>query len=191
MKPTIICEQCGKEVLRNNPKATSQIYCKECAELRLAEYNRRHALATYHRNMQDPAFVEKMREKDRKRRSTSEGKRKHCDQSMAYYARMKSDPDFRARKKAIDAKAIDKWLDKRDFGGNWYKVFERDGGKCQTCGSTEKLVVHHKDGKGTRRPQHEKNNAMDNLILLCNRCHTKLHQPWKDIGSKSKSSKPG
>lgn len=40
---------------------------------------------------------------------------------------------------------------------------------CQDCSSTEKLHVHHIDSN-------PKNNADDNLILLCNKCHARRHE---------------
>jgi IS30 family transposase len=45
--------------------------------------------------------------------------------------------------------------------------------KCQECGATETnehfdLVVHHKDGNNH-------NNATENIIVLCQKCHARLH----------------
>ena len=55
----------------------------------------------------------------------------------------------------------------------------RDRKKCQRCGGSENLTVHHikpqiwfknnPDFKGMK-------NNLDNLITLCRRCHTELHQ---------------
>ena len=49
-------------------------------------------------------------------------------------------------------------------------VIKRDGGKCQKCGSKEKLVVHHINGNDT-------DNSLSNLITICNKCHLDLHRP--------------
>lgn len=63
------------------------------------------------------------------------------------------------------------------FGGNKYKVLERDKNKCKKCGLTNKehlglygasIHVHHKD-------MNRKNNSMDNLITVCVSCHAKEH----------------
>ncbi len=44
--------------------------------------------------------------------------------------------------------------------------------ECNRCGSTEQLVVHHRDGVHT-------NNRPDNLEVLCSPCHTSHHkQEW-------------
>ena len=42
------------------------------------------------------------------------------------------------------------------------------GEKCRKCGSKENLVIHHKDGD-------QNNNDIYNLTLLCNACHSIIH----------------
>lgn len=42
--------------------------------------------------------------------------------------------------------------------------------KCEICGSTKSIDVHHKDGN------HQNNNS-DNLMVVCRSCHMKLHRP--------------
>ena len=39
---------------------------------------------------------------------------------------------------------------------------------CEMCGGTKTPQRHHKDGDAT-------NNAKDNLIVLCQKCHTTVH----------------
>jgi len=54
-------------------------------------------------------------------------------------------------------------------------AIERDGHKCQECGASEALVVHHIDkDKG--------NNGIDNLITLCRSCHTPAIHKGADAG---------
>ena len=60
------------------------------------------------------------------------------------------------------------------FGGNKYKVLERDNNQCVDCGkdNPRALVIHHIDFSGqTNSP----NNEMDNLETLCRSCHIKKH----------------
>ena len=66
------------------------------------------------------------------------------------------------------------------FGGNRYKVMDRDNWECQHCGMTQEqnmalfgrsITIHHIDRKG--RGCEFPNNDMDNLITLCFRCHPK------------------
>ena len=65
------------------------------------------------------------------------------------------------------------------FSGNKEKVLARDGYKCVKCGSTDSLVVHHKDetGLSTVGEREHVNNELDNLISLCRACHIKIHHP--------------
>ena len=53
--------------------------------------------------------------------------------------------------------------------------------ECNRCGSTEQLVVHHRDGVHT-------NNTPSNLEVLCSPCHTSHHKQeyWARVkGSQS------
>jgi len=50
------------------------------------------------------------------------------------------------------------------------RVLERDGWRCQKCGSLENLQVHHK----IRRSQ-QGNDSLENLVTLCAHCHLKEH----------------
>jgi HNH endonuclease len=49
------------------------------------------------------------------------------------------------------------------------KVFEKCESQCVTCGRTHDLQIHHIDGDPS-------NFRLDNLELLCYRCHKKLHK---------------
>lgn len=54
--------------------------------------------------------------------------------------------------------------------GLYNKVIEAAGFKCEICQCEDRLlVIHHIDGN-------PKNNGTDNLAVLCNSCHTKLHR---------------
>ena len=50
------------------------------------------------------------------------------------------------------------------------RVLERDGWRCQKCGSLENLQIHHKI-----RRSHLGDDAVENLITLCARCHMEQH----------------
>jgi 5-methylcytosine-specific restriction endonuclease McrA len=50
------------------------------------------------------------------------------------------------------------------------RVLERDGWRCQRCGSLENLQVHHK----IKRSQLG-NDSLDNLVTLCAYCHMAEH----------------
>src|SRR3954463_12645075 len=50
------------------------------------------------------------------------------------------------------------------------RVLRRDGWRCQFCGSMTNLEVHHQSFRSHAGPDHE-----DNLLTLCNRCHSVEH----------------
>ncbi len=50
------------------------------------------------------------------------------------------------------------------------RVLERDSWRCQSCGGTERLQVHHKELRS-----HSGDDSEDNLITLCDRCHGLVH----------------
>jgi len=50
------------------------------------------------------------------------------------------------------------------------RVLERDGWRCQRCGSLENLQVHHR----TKRSQ-QGDDALRNLVTLCAYCHMAEH----------------
>jgi 5-methylcytosine-specific restriction endonuclease McrA len=49
-------------------------------------------------------------------------------------------------------------------------VLKRDGYKCQRCGSSENLVVHHIQPRSDGGPDFE-----NNLKTVCKSCHVKEH----------------
>ncbi len=50
------------------------------------------------------------------------------------------------------------------------EVLQRDGWRCQSCGSLKNLQVHH---KGFRSQSGD--DSEQNLITLCSDCHLTLH----------------
>ncbi len=88
-------------------------------------------------------------------------------------------PQCRKRNKSLIYK------NRKRFDGNRLKVLERDGYKCTECGSAQDLGVHHKDGSGnSERP----NNALSNLVTLCNSCHANEHK--HEIRHRPRINKP-
>lgn len=68
-------------------------------------------------------------------------------------------------------------------GGNWKKqcrlAKQRDGHKCQSCGATRPLQVHHVIPFQLFRSYVEA-NVLDNLLTLCCKCHGKADSDfWK------------
>jgi 5-methylcytosine-specific restriction endonuclease McrA len=50
------------------------------------------------------------------------------------------------------------------------QVLERDGWRCQNCGSSANLQVHH-----IRKRSELGDDILDNLIALCASCHRNEH----------------
>jgi 5-methylcytosine-specific restriction endonuclease McrA len=50
------------------------------------------------------------------------------------------------------------------------EILERDGWRCQGCGATQRLQVHHKQFRS-----HSGDDSEENLITLCDRCHELTH----------------
>lgn len=72
---------------------------------------------------------------------------------------------------------------------NRTKVLIRDGYKCTQCGSKDWLEIHHiiPQTKTNRRMYGEQIDSLDNLILVCHKCHDK-HSLW-DKGLKKNLKK--
>jgi len=71
------------------------------------------------------------------------------------------------------------------------KILKRDGWRCQNCGSTTNLDVHH-----MKRRSDLGDDAENNLIALCRRCHRLMHghsresRGVRDLSSHARSSDP-
>jgi 5-methylcytosine-specific restriction endonuclease McrA len=52
-------------------------------------------------------------------------------------------------------------------------LFNERGMKCEQCGSIDSLTIHHKK-LVSEYPELEYDN--DNLLILCENCHRKIHQ---------------
>jgi 5-methylcytosine-specific restriction endonuclease McrA len=51
-----------------------------------------------------------------------------------------------------------------------HEVLERDGWRCQSCGSIEGLQIHHIQPRSRLG-----DDSAENLMALCVRCHQKAH----------------
>ena len=61
-------------------------------------------------------------------------------------------------------------LGKRIYRRLMKRVLERDDWRCQKCGSLKDLQIHHKIKRS-----HQGNDALENLVTLCARCHGSQH----------------
>jgi 5-methylcytosine-specific restriction endonuclease McrA len=61
-------------------------------------------------------------------------------------------------------------LDPDSYRGLCQQVLQRDGWRCQRCGSSRELQVHH------MRPRSQLGgDVAENLITLCSACHREAH----------------
>lgn len=68
-------------------------------------------------------------------------------------------------------KSYEKYLANK-YDGNRELALINANYKCELCNSSGKLHVHHKDNSGqTDNPNHE----LSNLIVVCKRCHPRIH----------------
>ena len=78
---------------------------------------------------------------------------------------------------------------KKEIGEKVISTYEH---KCTMCNSTEDLCVHHKI---KMKPSDERYNDIENLTVLCRKCHMAHHRKEKDVVctdfSKNKGNKFG
>lgn len=60
------------------------------------------------------------------------------------------------------------------------ELLKRTKGKCETCGERG-LCIHHIDGSNT-------NHDIENLMFLCQHCHSFLHAKFNEEGKQVKSN---
>jgi 5-methylcytosine-specific restriction endonuclease McrA len=62
-------------------------------------------------------------------------------------------------------------LDPESYRKLHREVLERDGWRCQMCGSMQNLQVHHQQLRS-----HSGSDQEQNLVTLCHGCHNIVHQ---------------
>ena len=72
--------------------------------------------------------------------------------------------------KQIPAKSPRLRLDADAYRELHRRILERDGWRCQVCGSMQNLQVHH-----LKRRSHSGSDVEQNLITLCAECHERVH----------------
>ena len=73
-------------------------------------------------------------------------------------------------------------LSAEDYKLLHYRVLERDGWRCQNCGSSKDLQVHHLSNRSKLG-----DDALDNLIVLCANCHRMQHAVLKSSDAEQNS----
>ena len=85
--------------------------------------------------------------------------------------RNKRQPKHRNKKKVKSShkKAYDKYIDSDQWTMMRWGLFYKRGEKCERCGKTENLQVHHKTYENLFREK------FADLEILCKECHRKEH----------------
>ena len=74
-------------------------------------------------------------------------------------------------KKKLSSKTPRLRLDSTSYSRLHRQVLERDGWRCQVCGSMRHLQVHHLEFRS-----HSGSDEEHNLITLCAECHEQVHR---------------
>jgi 5-methylcytosine-specific restriction endonuclease McrA len=74
-------------------------------------------------------------------------------------------------KKKIRVKSPRLRLDTTSYRELHRQVLERDGWRCQVCGSMQNLQIHHITFRS-----HSGSDVEQNLITLCSDCHAWMHR---------------
>lgn len=62
------------------------------------------------------------------------------------------------------------YIDNTRFGGNGLLAWDKSKGKCEICGASENLCLHHNNGFS---------NELKDLMVVCKKCHKKIHKKQK------------
>jgi len=118
---------------------------------------------------------------------------KHPEKAQAYWKKYyNSKPQWHVQRarayeekrgyewvRAVNSKATRNYKEKTRHGGHKEYLMQKFGG-CEECKTTKALQIHHIDRVSFHNST-EPNNDLDNLRLLCQTCHLKLHHKkgWK------------
>jgi 5-methylcytosine-specific restriction endonuclease McrA len=72
--------------------------------------------------------------------------------------------------KKVSGKSPRLRLDANSYRELHRQVLERDGWRCQVCGSMQNLQVHH-----LKFRSRSGGDVEQNLITLCGECHARIH----------------
>ena len=157
-----ICELCNNEFETNNPK--QEKYCSPKCKLKVR------------------AIQATKRKTNRRKLQYEQTKHHTCPVCLCEfdreYGKKQTYCSSKCRRQAErifgDKQQRDlNYKDQIRFGGNKYRVLQRDEYECKMCGNKTQLVIHHKECSGKSE---QINNNMDNLVTLCRKCHINIHR---------------
>jgi len=78
------------------------------------------------------------------------------------------EPRYRYSRSALTVRRRLRIKARRTARELYWSEFQKDSAECVSCGTSDNLEVHHRDGDVL-------NNHIINLIAVCNRCHYAEH----------------
>ena len=169
-----VCVGCGKQKERTLGQKSKFFCSPDCKRKRKREFWRRdHPL--------DYSLLRcKMCEKDFLPNPLVRYKAKYCSVPCKDKAKAITFRNFLRRNPNISKEYHQRNNRRRKWGGNWWKVLQRDNFTCRICGHKgdeleirkHKILVHHLDGEGETG---NNNHALENLWTVCYDCHEGLH----------------
>jgi len=96
--------------------------------------------------------------------------RQDYEERMCKVCRRKVLAKYRRNNREKVLRITREYHDKKRFGAPRGEILKD---RCEMCGSTRRLSIHHRDGNG--RNTTNPNNSIENLQTLCNSCHCLLH----------------
>jgi len=144
---TIQCVQCGEDAIQKTAKPRK--FCSgKCAQkyFRLLDPERHRAYWKKYYDSKPEWHINRTREYEAER------------------------PEWQ---RATNLRATRRYKEKTRHGNHKQFLIDKYGG-CENCGTKDVLQIHHIDRVSFHNSP-EPNNSLDNLRLLCQTCHLKLH----------------
>ena len=200
---TFTCIECGKEVTLRRPQGVTKLCSRSCfgkyisrtREKRVPKNKKKCIICGKEflsimsnarlcsKRCKSQFYWERDKEgaRERWRKYYYKEKEYHIERAKKYYSKNKE------KVKVWNNKATYKYKDKTRYDGKRKEILSQHNNKCDLCGYVGKLSIHHIDGVSYWNSI-KANNEPDNLMVLCNSCHTKLH--WELRRMKTKSDTP-
>lgn len=91
------------------------------------------------------------------------------------------EPVAKGRRSWCSDDCRDEWYENNLWPQASRAALKRAGNKCEECGSTTRLEVHHIEKLDLWRYErwNTPKNAQSNLVVLCRACHELAHHPPK------------
>ena len=172
------CESCGKEFEVVKRRINSAKYCSiKCYNKNRIAWNKNLTkedprVKKYALQLKDRKFSEKTKAKMSKtrKRLIKEGKIKVIEKGET----KETNPALQKISDLMKGELNSQW--KGGTSSNFYHRIARENliQKCCLCNSNKFLCIHHKD-------KNRSNNDLNNLMMVCKSCHSKIHEIAQNI----------